>query len=362
MNAQTIQAVGYTQASFRTEYEYVMAYRVGKLYAVMADDSGTVTSLTDKMITVTYKSGDVVAIPIGRHFGSAEGSTYPNDIVTQLKLNQKFNKSDCIVYNTGFFEVDWLDKTKIVYKSSMLCTTTMSETNEVFEDSSAISVDLADRLATKNTKVRSFIVNFSQNIVNMLPLGSKLKPEDVLFLITDEDTTESSLTEDAIILLKRLSNIAPKAKVIGTLDKIEILYNGDIADMSPSLRKLTNASNADFYASTKGTEAEIKDGAVNHEYRVSGKNLQVDSLELRLYISVVATAGAGDKIVFASQMKSIAGDVFSYSMVSESGVKIDAQFGERGFAKRVVISPKLMGTTNRLLKAASKSVADLYFS
>jgi hypothetical protein len=221
---------------------------------------------------------------------------------------------------------------------------------------------MSAKLRTRTTKVRSFVVNFTQNIVKLLPVGSHLKPEDVLFLITDEDTTESALTDDAIILLKRLSNIAPKAKVIGTLDKIEVLYNGDIADMSPSLRKITNASNADFAASTKGTEAEIKDGAVNHEYRVAGKNLMVDTLELKLYITVGAEAGVGDKVVFGSQMKSVIGDVFSYNVTTESGHKVEAFFSERSLAKRKVISPKLMGTTNRLLKAVSKQIADSYFS
>ncbi len=338
-----------------------MPYRVGKLYASMAEEAGTVTSLTDKMITVTYKSGEVSLSPLGLHFGRSEGSTYPNTIVTRLKLGEKFSEGDCITYNTGFFEPDWLDPNRIIYKSTMLSTVALAETNDVYEDSSGISVSLSERFKTRITKERSFVLEFDKNIVKMLPVGSQLTPEDVLFLVTDQGTDESALSEDAIMLLKRLSNIAPKAKVIGSLDKIEVRYNGDIADMSPSLRKITLASNAEIYASTKGTEDEIKDGAVNHEYRVSGKNLQVNTLELRLYITVGVTAGGGDKIVFASQMKSVIGEAFTYSVTTESGKVIDAFFGERSFAKRIVESPRIMGTTNRLLESAGLMMADIYF-
>lgn len=354
-------AEGYTQPSFRTEYEYIVPYRVTKLFAYMAEDDGKVTEITNKIITVTYKDSRKVTAPLGRHYGVAEGSTYPHDIITPLKPNMSFKKGDCISYNTGFFEPDWLNSKNILLKTNMSCTTAMAENNEVFEDSSALSTKMAKRMTTNVTKVRSFIIEFDKNIVNIMEPGVKVKPEDTLFLITDESGMDTALSEDTIMLLNRLANVAPKAKVIGTLDKYEILYNGDINDMSPSLRKLTNKLNANLALSTKGMEEEIKDGSVNSEYRVNGKNLQIDTLELKVYITVSMPAGVGDKGVFAAQMKSIFGDIFSHNVTTESGTNIDAFFGQRSIAKRVVMSPLIMGTTNRLLYKVSKDVAEAYF-
>lgn len=47
---------------------------------------------------------------------------------------------------------------------------------------------------------------------------------------------------------------------------------------------------------------------------------------------------------------------------SEDGEPIDAIFGYKSIADRLVTSPEIMGTTNSLLKTLSKQVAKLYRS
>lgn len=50
----------------------------------------------------------------------------------------------------------------------------------------------------------------------------------------------------------------------------------------------------------------------------------------------------------------------STSMHTESGEKIDAVFGYRSIAARIVTSSVLMGTTATLLKVISKKAVDIY--
>ena len=69
----------------------------------------------------------------------------------------------------------------------------------------------------------------------------------------------------------------------------------------------------------------------------------------------------GDKGVFANQMKSVISDVFTDKVTTDSGEKVDAFFSYKGILNRIVLSPILIGTTNRLLKHVSKTVSQLYF-
>ena len=92
-NAHAIACTGYHQAQVRTGYEQVIPYRVGSTYAVMAKKSGKVTSLTPTGIIVTYDDGESVGVEIGRKYGNAAGLTIPHEIITPLKLNDKFVKN-----------------------------------------------------------------------------------------------------------------------------------------------------------------------------------------------------------------------------------------------------------------------------
>lgn len=352
---------GYMQPLLRTGYEYLMPYKVGKLYCSIAQQDGVVIAKTDKLLTVKYKDGTTESIQLGNRYGRMEGSVYPHMLVTNLNIGNKFKMSDYLVYNTGFFEPDWLDPTKLVMKFGRTVKVALMMTNEVFEDSSAISTNLSEDMATVIIKEKSFIIEFNKNITGLIPEGTSVEPNDILFTILDENTDYNNLSEATIEMLQSLSSLSPKAKVKGTLDKYEIRYNGEISDMSPSLRKLANRLDKELYDETKGTEVENSVCKVSSEYRVNGKNLNIDTLELKVFIRVRLTQAIGDKGVFANQMKSVVSDVYTNTITTESGESIDAVFSFRGMLNRIVTSPILIGTTNRLIKHVSKQVADIYF-
>lgn len=361
-NGHTIASAGYQQPLLRTGYEYIVPYRVGKLYCSIAKQDGQVIEKTDKLLTVKYKDNSIESFPLGTQYGRMEGTVYPHNLVSDLPLNKHFKKDDYLTYNTSFFEKDWLDPSRLILKMSRTVTTALSLNNEVFSDSSAISPELSKAMTTTIVKEKSFIIEFNKNITNLLPEKTKVTPDDVLFVVLDETTDYNNLSENTIEMLKSLSSLAPKAKINGTIERYEIKYNGDIQDMSPTLRKLATRLDKDIYERTKGTEYEVTSNRVTSEYRVDGKNLNIDTLELKVYISVDVTQAIGDKSVFANQMKSVISDIFTSDIYTESGVKIDAMFSFAGIMDRVVTSPLTIGTTLRILKEVSKQAADIYFN
>jgi hypothetical protein len=231
-----------------------------------------------------------------------------------------------------------------------------------YEDSSAISPKISERLSTTKVFVKKYVLDFNSNIKDLKPINAEMKPNDVFFYIEDE--TLSSFGSDNTEIsksLQKLSTIAPRSKYKGKITKYEIRYNGDLEDMSPSLRKLANLLDKDTEASTKNTEDYIKDNRVTGDYRVDGKNLLPDTLELKIYMTVPLKAEVGDKGVFGAQLKSVFGEVLDYDLYTEDGQEVEAVFSFISLMARVTLSPFIMGITNVILKEQSKRIADIYF-
>lgn len=356
-----IGSSGYKQPILRTGYEYLMPFKVGKLYAVMAKDDGQVIDKTGKLITVKYKDNSQESVRIGTIYGRMEGTVYPHDLITDLEKGSRFKRNDPIAYNKNFFERDWLDPSKLVMKMAKNVTVALTMNDEVFEDSSAISSELSKEMMTTVIKEKIFIIDFNKNIVDLLPEGTKVEPTTTLFTTVDGDTDFNNLSESTINMLQGLASLSPKAKYDGVIDRYEVKYNGELSDMSPTFRKLVSRLDRELYDSTKGTEYEASNNRVSSEYRSEGKNLNIDTLELKVFIRVELGMSTGDKGSFGHQMKSVISSVYHEKITTESGAPVHAQFALRGMLNRIVLSPFIMGTTNRLVKHVSKQVADVYF-
>jgi hypothetical protein len=293
-NGHTIFSHGYKQSLVRTGYEYIVPYRVGKLYCTVAKQDGVVLTVTTKKMTVKYNDNTTESIQLGSRYGQMEGTIYPHELITNLVPNQKFKKDDYLAYNANFFEPDWLDKKRLVMKFSKTVTTALAITNEVFEDSSSISENLSSQMTTEVIKDKTFIIDFKKNIIGLKPVGSYVDANDTLFTIVDETTDYTNLSESSIELLKSLSQLSPKAKTQGIIDRYEVKYNGDISDMSETLQKLCSKKDEEVKHDTKGTFYSIENNRVTSDYRVGNVSLNVDQIALTVYIRVKLKQAIGD--------------------------------------------------------------------
>ncbi len=359
--SHSVPSPGYRQSPIRTEYEYIVPYRVSSLYCNMAKEDGTVTDITETSLTVLYKSGETEKVPLGGKYGRAEGTVYKHNLVTPHTKGSKVKANDYLTYNDCFFEPDWLDPARLVSKTTRNVSVALSLTDEVFEDSSAISKELANNISTTTVKEKIYLLDFTKNIIGLVKPGDEVEPTTTLFTLLEEDTDFNNLSESSIELLQNLASVSPKAKVKGVVDSIEVKYNGQTSDMSPTIKKLVDRLNAKVKADTAGTEYECKDNAETAEYRSQGKNLTIDTLELKIFIRVELNMVSGDKTVLGNQLKNTVGNIFTHSITTDSGTKVDAFFSTRGIVNRVVMSPIIAGTTLRLIKHVSPLIAKAYF-
>lgn len=361
MASHVIPVVGYHQPWVRTGYEEIVPYRTGSTFAYIAKAPGKVIQKQEDGIIVEYQDGSRKGFATGIIPGKSQETTYPHRIVTPLDVNQTFEPGDPIVYHSGFFEPDYLNPKKIVWKSSKTVKVALYESYQTFDDSSAISQSLAREVETQILKVKSFTVNFNQGILKPVKVGQTVYPDTTLFYIEDEITQGNAyFDEETTQALQRLAQKSPKAKTKGVVHSIEVFYFGELEEMSDSLRALAKASNVVLKKKRQSTGQPVITGKVTADYRVEGTPLLKNSAEIRVSILVNDIAGIGDKLIFASQLKSVIAEVMESPIVTENQIPVEAVFGFKSIYSRVVLSPFIMGTTNTLLDVIGERAVALY--
>ena len=358
----TVACDGYRQPIIGTGMEYIIARRTDNMFAYSAVMDGVVTKVKpDVAMMITYTDGKVVGIHLGRQYGRSEGHIYPHDIKTRYKEGDAFNKGDVLAYNTGFFEPCFYNERDVVWKSGLYVRTVLEEKTRTFEDSSVVSEEVSKLLTTTAIEERKFTVEFKQAIRDIKKPGTLVDVDTPLMFIEDELTSAGGMFDDETIsLLQAIPSKAPRAKVIGKIDRIEVYYHGEIEDMSPTLKALAIASDKQFTEKAKLLGEGNKTGRVNSDYRSDGKPLMLDNAEIKIYIEHKVDVAVGDKGVFANQMKSVFGEVMKYKLVTEDGRPVYARFSNLSFSKRIVISGYEVGTAASAMIKLQENIISLY--
>ena len=341
---------GYHQMPVRTGYEQVVAQRTGDMFAAAAPQDGKVIALNAAGLIVQFADGSKQGYELGRRFGNSAGLTIPHEIVPNVKLGEAFKAGRVLIYNTGFFEPDWVNPENVVWKAGTLIKTVLMEVPETLEDSSALSEAAASKLVTKVSKYSDIVVTFEQSVSKLVKAGQAVDSEDILCIIEDAVTSQANLFDaESLDTLKILSNFAPQAKVKGTVERVEVYYHGEKEDMSESLRAIANASDKMLAERFKASNRKVLTGSVDEAFRVEGDPLQFEHMCIRVYITSEVDMGEGDKGVFANQMKTVVGKKLVGSYRTESGEEIDAVFGAKSIEDRIVESPYIIGMHTVLL-------------
>lgn len=360
-NSSTIFAKGYKAAPLRTGYEQVIAGRTDDLFAATARKAGTVSAVTERAITVTYEDGSTQAVQLGRRFGTVAAMTIPHELTTRHKVGDALKEGDVIAFNSRYFELDPLNPNSAVLKFGCLFNVALMESSDTLEDSCAISERATALLETETSEVRNITVSFKDTIHGMVLAGSAVEVEDILCTIEDPVTAQSNLfDEKSIDTLRLLAANNPKAKVKGTVERVEVFYNGDFDDLSPSLQELATESDRNRRRLARDLKTSYTSGRVDGAMNVEGRSLQPEYAVIRVYITSGRLASVGDKFVFGNQLKTICGRVMVGQNETAGGEPLDAIFGYLSLSDRIVRSPEIMGTTNKLMHLITKRAIAAY--
>ena len=359
-NSRTTNSVGSTPLPVRTGYERVLAYRTDDLYATVSPMPGKVITKTAKVIVVEYEDGTQQEIEIGLRYGEWSGKTMPHEVITDLKLGDTFAKDVPIAWGKNFFTKDVLTG-GLIYKPGILARVILVDDEDTWEDSSAIHANFAKKLVTHRVDKRDIVVESTQEIRNLLPIGTTVENESILCTIYNP--TEGSadvFSQDSLDSLKDFKANSPQAKANGVIEDIETFYTGQIEDMSETIQDIVEASNARTYKLNKALKKPALDGRVDVGTRFSGTVMNLDMVLARVRILTSEDMDIGSKIVIAHQMKSVVGRKIVTRLETEAGEPIDVKFSNTSFSNRIVDSGNQLGTTGVLCVAATKAVIAAY--
>jgi hypothetical protein len=357
---QGIFADGYEVTPVRTGYESIVAQRTSSIFAVSAEHDGKVISVDKHGIQVEYANGEREGFQLGLVHGSAAGVNYPHTLTTDLKAGTSFKAGDTLTYNDKYFTPDRYNPNQVLWKAGCMARVAFCDNMDTLEDGSVISEALAKRLNTQTTEIKNITIRFDQSVSDLVKVGQHVDLNSILCIIEDPELAGNTLFDEAAIeTLRKLSAYTPRAKMVGTVSKIECYYHGDLDEMSDNLRAIAVQSDKERAARAKALNETAYTGEVDESFRVKGQALENDHLVLRIYIDHDVPCGKGDKGVLANQMKTVFSRVMEGRNESADGVPLDVLFGNTSVEERMVLSPKLIATTSILLQVLSKHIVAL---
>lgn len=358
-----IAIVGGEVPSARTGGERVIAGRQGPEFAVIADQAGEVLEVSDDHIAVKYKDGTIGRYEMGLIHTMAEGSAYPNTLLSPFKVGEKFKKFDALVYNKGFFKPSPTNPHRVDYMAGVVAKIALREAVYTVEDSSSLSIAFAQRMKTFVSKEKTITVNFDQGVTGLVKVGAEVDLDTILCNIRGAISSSDGLyDEDDSQIIDRFSAMAPAAGAIGVVTKIEAFYNGDIEDMSDTLQEIVVASEKERRRKARRLGQEYITGQVPRGVRIYGTALEPKQAVIVVSMTVAVPMGTADKLVVGNQMKSTVGEtLFGNIRTLDGGESIDMIFGAKSPIDRVILGPFTSGSTNTVMRYAGEHVFNMYF-
>lgn len=329
----------------------------------MAEDDGEIASIKNGLITVKYGNGKSEIVELGVRHGTWAGKIIPHEIVTDFKVGDKVKAGEVLSYNKHYFSRDSLYPEQVIFMINTLARIVIWESKETFEDSSAISESLAERLETRFSYERVVSIPVDHEVRDLVKVGDKVEADDLACILypplsVDAADRHSEVARD---ILERLRDKSPRMKKKGVVTSIQVRYSGDIDSMSESVRDLVEHHDGILARKRKMMGEPIVDGSVPPNLRIDGKEIGNDVVNIIIKVDYDLATSGGDKLVWGHQLKSVPCEVFSGRLETLSGVKIDGIFGALSIEDRMVRSCYIMGTTNRLLAKTSEDASNIFF-
>lgn len=364
-NSSGIGAVGYEISPVCTGYDSVMAHRVSNLFAHTAKGDGVISEIKDDYIALEYDQPElgIDRIQLGRRYGNVAGLTLPHTVTTDVVEGQRIPEGMVVCWNVMFFVRDPLNPTQVIYTPGVLANTLFIENVDGLEDSSCISQRISKALTTYITYPRVVMVNFDQGVHNLVNEGDTVLSRSILCNIEEPITANNGMfDEDSYETLRILGGRqSPLAEHNGSVDSIEVIYKGDVADMSPSLAEIVTEYDRKRSRLAKRLQRGAKTGKAVTDARFRGHKVEQNQVAIIVYITVPVTAEVGDKGVFMHQLKTTFGRKLSGINRTLNGEDIDSTFGYQSVSNRIVNSPEVVGPANACLIRIGLNAADIFF-
>lgn len=366
---------------FGSGVEKTIPYILGDDFVNNAKKDGVVESINseEELAVLKYNDGSKEVIDLSTNLAknSNGGFFTTNKKSMVVKEGEKFKVNDIIAKNDGYFLGDTKDT--ISYSTGKLCKIAIASADYTYEDSSIVTNKLTTDMSSKISMKKDIVLGPNTNIEYLVKKGDMIKTGEslVVFENSFEDQSINDLLDkigtDFKESIKDLSKNILKSKYTGEIVAVNIYYNRDIEEFSPSIQNIIKEYNAKGNAKKKlinsiNTEGFSDIELPSTEKQPPGKikGTEVDGILIEIYIEYVDDLGVGDKITYYTALKTIISDIIKegeepFSTYRESE-DIDAIVSPLSIVSRMTLDIYSALFLNKLLIEMKNQVKDIFYS
>lgn len=373
-------------------FDEVERFELSSAFVVNAEEAGEVVELNEdlKLLVVKYKNGKTRAVNLGTNIVKNGGGGFymNNQLITNLKVGDKFKKDAPLAWHEGFFTNSAYNNCRA--NIGTLCRVAIMSGYNTYEDATFITESMSNRCATKLTECKRAVIGKNANILSMAKEGDEIKVGDVLvaFDTSYDDSDLNALLaslgndEDLKSIASAGSRNNIKSKYGGKLISVKMYSTVDMEELSPSLQKIFK----EYYGKIRkrkkllesydeaAKDSILKCGILctettgkiepNKYGTIRGENVE-DSVLIEFYIEEVEPLEVASKIANFSGLKNTIGEIIpkGYEPYTEDYLperKFDSIIAENSILKRMTPSILKIGFGNKLIVGFKEYLRKIY--
>jgi len=346
----------------RGGYEPYLARRKSdaNMFSIASDGKGKVTKITKNFIEIKYTGKDKpTKYSIMPKTGTAKGKFFSHKITPLVKVGEKVDEATLLGINEKFYTKPKWDK-DVTNSEAVLANIALMDNRSTWEDASMISRSLATKLNTNMVKPLYVTTQFDKDLSKVAKLGDELGPLDPLMLITDRIVDTMGLSKEAMDALKAQSTDKPLATYKGKVVDLEVYYNGDKEDMSPSVREQVNIFEKYVNQHRKADGLKPLDCTVPEGYKVKGHIVLKNTVVFIIYLETLEATGPVDKVEYSYNLKSVVSRVYPDNYRLADGSLVEGMMAYQAVMARIVLSPFVLMAGTLLDQYGRKRLVKLY--
>ena len=358
--------------------EIVPAYLTDE-FSVMAQQDGTVIDINDDYMIVQYKDKSKQAVPLAHRYSFNTGSGFyvDNQLITSLKVNDKFKQNDILAYHSKFFTKgsDGVVRMNI----GPIAKVAFMETYDTYEDAGMVTSKFSKQMSTRITMRQTAKVDATDDIDFIVKPGDEVEIGDPLIVFGLGDTGEDSVDNFLKAFQSSSSMLeSAKRKILaknaGRVVDVKMYTCKSMDKLSPSLYKLlsehfrNNIKRRKILDSHDNSSSVYKLGTL---YSLPTEPLKTPTIKgittdvwIEIYIEHEYEQAVGDKAVAYGAMKQITSEVIPEGLEPFSEDAPDQEVSmfvnSSSILKRMTPSIPIIAAGNKVLIELKKQIGNIW--
>jgi hypothetical protein len=368
--------------------EEVCRFQLSSDFAVNAAEDGIVVDYKDDIMVVKYNSGKCQAVNLGHTIVKNGGGGFflSNQLITTLKVGDKFKKDSVLAYHKDFFTNDKFNNCRM--NMGTLTKVAIMSTYNTYQDATMITQKLSDEASTEMCFLKSVVIGKNANVEYMVKKGQEIKVGDSLiqFDTSFEDNSLNTLLanlsqeEQSTILEGSRNDI--HSKYSGVIEEIKIYSTVELDELSPSLRKIVSNYYSTINAKKKFLEKYDPDSAgsivkcgllVNETSKkiepnkfgvIKGEKIEEGGVLIEFYVKHSEPLEVGSKIANFTALKNTIGEIIPAGYEPWSSYRPEEEvstiIASNSILKRMTPSILLTALGNKCIIELKRSLKEIY--